>query len=127
MPTAHKYTTKSNTAGSILFNLTKAGKTVSVKTYQDALKKAGRKVTNLPNRLYWFGRSVESLGFDLEVNDEKQTLRLVKRAKNAPKSGVSKPAPKAKKAKKAARKAVAKHAVKVTANAESESVDETQE
>ena len=87
------------TAGSILFGLTRAGRSVSVKVAKEAIKKAGRKCTNMDNRIYWFGRNVlANHGMEVVYDREKQTLRLQKASKS------TKPA----KAHKSAKKATAK-------------------
>jgi hypothetical protein len=130
MPTLskdHRFVKNPNTTGAILYRLTKGGHAVSIKTIEKELKKVGRKVTNLPNRIYWFGRWVEKLGFDAEITTSQntgklETLKLIKREK-------------AKKAKTVAKKSKSGSSKKASAvaveseseSSESASTDESQE
>jgi hypothetical protein len=127
----HRFVKNPNTTGAILYKLTKGGHTVKISTIEKELKKAGRKITNLRNRIYWFGRWVEKLGFDAEITTsgntgKLDTIKLIKREKA---KKAAKPVKASKKAKSSKSKKESAVAVESESDesSESESADESQE
>lgn len=132
---------KNVSARSVLWNLTKGGKTVTIKQIQAALKEAGLQYKNdylaskqFKNRVYWFDVEVQELGFETEqsIDDDKQltAIRLVKKEKASKKAKKEKPLAKSAKkkpAKKRSKKAESESVEPEESESESESSDNADE
>lgn len=130
----HVYIKNPTQSRAVLYQLTKGGKTVTIKEIKAAFKEAGVRGVNkdyytskqFKQRVYWFDREVQELGFETEqtVDADKNlvAIRLIKKEKKKP---AAKPAKKVKTAKKTSKKS-SKKSKKVESESESDEPEESE-